>query len=95
MPIFRLFSKSLVLVFFFFRTKRTRVLLSHIPLWAPAREDGICNERKRGRRSDFRLGIGRGISYQNVLDRDLTDLMLKKLKPSIVLSGDGEKGKKK
>lgn len=66
------------------------MLLSHIPLWSAGRFSGDCDNRKRGRKSGFRITPGRGSSYQNVLDEDLTQLILSKIKPDLVLSGDGK-----
>lgn len=69
--------------------RRTRILLSHIPLWSSGRDRGDCNQRHRARKSDFRISMHRGSNYQNLLDMDLSLLMMGKIKPHLVLSGDG------
>jgi hypothetical protein len=64
------------------------VVLSHIPLESKSRWSVSCDSQDRARRKGYQLRGGRGISYQNVLDRDLTDVIVNIFQPDLVLSGD-------
>lgn len=63
-----------------------RVLLTHIPLFCRARYDGTCGGPMR--RRDFRLRMGSGVGYENVLNPVDTSLVLDTVRPHRVLSGD-------
>ena len=59
-----------------------RILLSHIPLWRPPDEGcGTLREKPR-------LRQGYGVSYQNMLQKDISDWLLKVGNVHLVLSGD-------
>jgi hypothetical protein len=61
------------------------VLLSHIPTH---RTTARCNIRNRGRRRGYEMHEGSGSTYQNFMDRDVTERIVKLVRPSLVLSGD-------
>ncbi len=61
------------------------ILLSHIPTY---RDAFFCNARGRARRHGYELHQGRGATWQNFLDSDLSDTIMKRVKPSLILSGD-------
>ncbi len=61
------------------------VLLSHIPTFRTTAE---CDPRSRGRRHGYELRAGKGATYQNFLDPDLTERILARVQPTLVLSGD-------
>ncbi|KAJ4790788.1 Calcineurin-like metallo-phosphoesterase superfamily protein [Rhynchospora pubera] len=65
-----------------------RVLLTHIPLYRPDntpcgqhRSSPIINQRV------YRSGFDQGITYQNYLSKESSELLLSKIKPVLVLSG--------
>lgn len=62
------------------------VLLTHIPFYSLHRESGRCDGDLR--RKGFRIPMGRGAGYENVFSQQLTERVLKALKPSLVVSGD-------
>ncbi|GBG29889.1 Metallophosphoesterase 1 [Hondaea fermentalgiana] len=60
------------------------LLFTHIPLW---RAPGVsCGPEAR--RFKTNLAQGAGISYQNLLDRETSSLLLEKLGPELIVSGD-------
>ncbi|KAJ3697141.1 hypothetical protein LUZ61_000846 [Rhynchospora tenuis] len=68
--------------------KNPRVLLTHIPLHRPDntpcgqhRSSPIINQRV------YRSGFDQGITYQNYLSKESSELLLSKIKPVLVLSG--------
>ena len=61
------------------------VLLSHIPTHRTTTE---CNARGRGRREGYQMRPGTGSTYQNFMDRDLTERIVRRVRPTLVLSGD-------
>lgn len=63
------------------------ILITHIPLHSRVRDaGGECGGPVK--RRDFRLHSGRGGSWENVMDADLTRVVLEKLRPTVVFSGD-------
>ncbi|EFP91593.2 uncharacterized protein PGTG_17647 [Puccinia graminis f. sp. tritici CRL 75-36-700-3] len=60
-----------------------KVLLTHVPLWRP--EGTSCGPLRESRR-DIRQGAG--INYQNEIPEEATKMVLEKIQPSLVFSGD-------
>eukprot|EP00750_Incisomonas_marina_P010375 INCI16267.23.p1 GENE.INCI16267.23~~INCI16267.23.p1 ORF type:complete len:360 (+),score=48.25 INCI16267.23:277-1356(+) len=67
---------------------RPRVLLSHVPLYRPPPNagDDQCGPLRPAHKRPIRDGSG--TSYQNLLSEDLSLLLLRAVRPSLVLSGD-------
>lgn len=58
------------------------ILMTHVPLWRP--DNSPCG----GKRVQPNLVDRIGISYTNMLPKNLTELLLEQLKPIHVFSGD-------
>eukprot|EP00842_Homolaphlyctis_polyrhiza_P000012 jgi/Hompol1/1010/HPOL_004493-RA len=58
------------------------ILVSHIPLYRP--EQSLCGPRRRSKPITNR----RGYQYQNMLQPELSNMILTKLKPDLIISGD-------
>lgn len=59
-----------------------RILISHVPLFRPI--DSECGSRRRS----GPIRNVRGYQYQNLIQYDLSNSILEKLKPSLIISGD-------
>ncbi|KAG0141984.1 hypothetical protein CROQUDRAFT_673825 [Cronartium quercuum f. sp. fusiforme G11] len=60
-----------------------KVLFSHIPLWRP--EETNCGIERESKRV---IKQGKGINYQNEIPEKVTKLVLEKIEPTIIFSGD-------
>nr|CAG8469908.1 10128_t:CDS:2 [Entrophospora candida] len=60
-----------------------KILLTHVPLYRP--RDTDCGPL---RQKNNYINQGRGYQYQNLVRKNITDLLLDKIKPSVVFSGD-------
>lgn len=63
---------------------KTRILFDHVTLWKDS-DAGYCGPR---RESKSGFPITRGHQYQTVLDESTSDMLLKKIIPDIIFSGD-------
>ncbi|WAR54401.1 hypothetical protein PtB15_4B18 [Puccinia triticina] len=60
-----------------------KVLLTHVPLWRP--EGTSCGPLRESRRE---IHQGAGVNYQNEIPDGPTKMLLEKIQPSLVFSGD-------
>lgn len=60
-----------------------KVLFTHVPLWRP--EGTSCGPLRESRRE---IHQGAGINYQNEIPQEASKMILEKIQPSLVFSGD-------
>lgn len=60
-----------------------RILMTHVPLYRPQGTD--CGP---DRQNSFEIRHGRGYQYQNLLSQELSDMLLDRIQPIAVFSGD-------
>jgi len=67
-------------------SRRPRILLTHVPLFRKRSSERQCGPNRPFSKKD--ISNSYGTSYQNLLAEDLSQLLLRATRPSLVLSGD-------